>query len=107
MTVEVEGRKKYRVVWFYDISDNLIGSYIQPKLLTTCVIQEYISNEEVRDLTIAVITKYYKDIYDKNLARKISLTKALLDAATLEKPLGKKERTEIWKAYYKMRNNKW
>ena len=110
MTVEVEGRK-YRIYWHYEKVERLAVTGISLDDMTTCVVMQSIKRESDGlsvwyNIGVGVIVRYYKDKFDKDLARKKSLTQALDNVSQCEW-FGKKERTEIWKAYYKMRNNKW
>lgn len=98
MTVEVDG-KKYRITWYYDTVNSLKHELEH----TVCLIHVYTDRQDLTVVSIAGVTRHYLDKYDKNKARKISLSRALQDVQSF----GKKERTEIWNAYAKMRNGKW
>lgn len=102
MTFELN-EQLYKISWRHDIIYPYCdGAHFgRAKHFTYCNIFKFIY-EKWYLLVSVDIKQYYKDRCDKNKARKISLEKAM---KKLE--MGKKERTEIWKQYYKMRNGKW
>jgi len=99
MTFELN-EQKYKISWRYDtvlLDYGIHGA----RHCTYCSIFQLIDGEWYLLISVE-IKQYYKDKRDKNKARKISLEKAMNTLG-----IGKKERTEIWNQYYKMRNNKW
>jgi hypothetical protein len=72
---------------------------------TTCIIlrgPKGIHPKEMKEVAKAESFLSLTDQFNKNIGRKISLTRAI---AALGIP--KQQRALFWIAYYKMRNNKW
>lgn len=107
MTIEVEG-KRYKICWNYLVRDKSWDKVWataddEHRIITECAILLW-EGDNWNIISIVRIIPYYKDKFDKNKARKISLAKAINE---LGSSLPKKEHTEIWNAYVKMRNGKW
>ena len=88
------GEREYLVYWRYD------GN------MTTCKIGKVRSDGKEADvLLLGVTSRHPGDPFRKEVARKVSLTRALKDSTPLGGgcKLSKPERTEFWKAYFRRR----
>lgn len=87
MIAQIDENTKWVIRWSY--LDNL----------TLCHIFKFSDGKE-EYLNGGFAKKHPNDNHNKNIARKVSLSKAL-------GPYTKIQRRSVWEAYFKMRNGKW
>lgn len=75
------------------------------KKWTQCIVREG-SGPNAVELAVAKSHLHKGDIFKKNLGRKVSMTKALMELSSNPAQLDRQERTAIWSKYVEMRNGK-